>query len=175
MTSLKWNSLISGTSQGLALVGGVAMVMMMMHIVTDVALKYFLNDPIDGTTEIVAAYYMVATVFLPLAYVTLTEGHLIVELFTSKISERPLNLLTAFTGLLTLAYLSFVIYCTGEEAILRTKSGEAWETSVDLVAVWPSRWLLPIGLTAMAVVVLKITINHFRSELSVTSKPDDGE
>ena len=60
-------------------------------------------------------------------------------------SGRALQLLTGFTGLATLAYLLFVIYCTGEEAILRTREGEAWETSVDLVAVWPSRWLLPIS------------------------------
>jgi hypothetical protein len=60
----------------------------------------------------------------------------------------------AFGGLVTLAYLLFVIYCTADEAVLRTIDGEAWETSVDLVAVWPSRWLLPIGLGAMAAVVL---------------------
>jgi TRAP-type C4-dicarboxylate transport system permease small subunit len=148
--------------RALAFAGGVAMILMMAHIVIDVAMKFFFNDPIDGTTEIVAAYYMVAIVFLPLAYVTFTEGHLFVELFTARMSGRPLTLLTGFTGLFTLAYLTFAIYYTGEEAILRTRDGEAWETSVDLVAIWPSRWLLPLGLAAMAVVVLVQSIGQLR-------------
>lgn len=138
----------------LAIIGGVAIVFMMLHIVADVAMKYLLNDPIDGTTEIVAAYYMVSAVFLPLAYVAFTSGHLVVELFTRRLRDYPLRLLIGFTGLATLAYLIFVMYHTAVEAVRRTKEGEAWETSVDLLAVWPSRWLLPIGLAAMAIYVL---------------------
>jgi len=148
--------------RGLAIVGGIAMALMMIHIVVDVSMKYFFNDPIDGTTEIVAAYYMVSTVFLPLAYVTFTQGHLIVELFTGRITGRWLSLLTAFTGTVTFVYLLFMIYCTVDEAVLRTQDGEAWETSVELVAVWPSRWLLPIGLGAMALVVLVQSFRRFR-------------
>ena len=149
----------------LAIAGGIALTLMMVHIVVDVAMKYLFNDPIDGTTEIVAAYYMVSTVFLPLAYVTATKGHLIVELFTTRLTGRKLDLLTALTGLITLAYLAFLIYCTLDEAILRTIDGEAWETSVDLVAVWPSRWLLPIGLGGMAIVVILQTYRRFRDGL----------
>ena len=163
MISLKAGKIPESLGRILAIFGGVAIVMMMVHIVTDVVLKHLLNDPIDGTTEIVAAYYMVSTVFLPLAYVTFTEGHLIVELFTSKLSGRPLRLLTAISGVATIAYLLFLIYCTVDEAILRTLDGEAWETSVDLVAVWPSRWLLPVGMSAMAIVVAAQTVRWLRA------------
>ena len=77
---------------------------------------------------------------------------------------RRLELLTAFGGVLTLAYLLFVIFFTADEAIIRTIDNEAWETSVDLVAVWPSRWLLPIGLGAMALVVFIQTVRQLRGE-----------
>lgn len=147
--------------EGLAVAGGVALVLMMLHIVADVATKYLFNDPIDGTTEIVAAYYMVAVVFLPLAYVTFAEGHLIVELFTVRMSGRPLAALVGCAGLVTLLYLLFLAYHTGVEAVRRTGEGEAWETSVDLVAVWPSRWFLTIGLAAMALYVLLALVRHF--------------
>lgn len=150
------------------------MVLMKLHIVADVALKYLFNDPIDGTTEIVAAYYMVAVVFLPLAYVTIKEGQLVAELFTSKMSGRPLTLLIGVTGLVTLAYLLFVVYYTAVEAIRRTDEGEAWETSVELVTVWPSRWVLPVGLAAMAVYVLIHAIAHLRGKVTPdqTAGPD---
>ncbi len=148
--------------EGMAICGGIAMVLMMLHIVADVATKYLFNDPIDGTTEIVAAYYMIAVVFLPLAYVTFREGQLIVELFTGWMSKRPLSLLNGFAGIVSLAYLAFLIQHTAAEAIRRTIEGEAWETSVELVAVWPSRWMLPIGLAAMALYVLIETIRNLR-------------
>ena len=162
MNPLSAGKVPEALGQALAILGGVAMTLMMVHIVVDVFMKHFLNDPIDGTTEIVAAYYMVATVFLPLAYVTFAKGHLVVELFTGRMTGRPLHFLTAFGGAVTLAYLLFVIYCTVDEAILRTIDGEAWETSVDLVAVWPSRWFLPVGLGAMAVVVVVQMLRQFR-------------
>ncbi len=158
----------------LMILGGIATIMMMLHIVADVILKHTLNDPIDGTTEIVAAYYMVASVFLPLAYVTFTEGHLIVELFTSKLSGRPLRLLSAFAGAVTVLYLLFLIVYTADEAILRTRDGEAWETSVELVAVWPSRWLLPIGLTAMGIVVIAQIIRWLRDDRADEIRPSPG-
>ena len=107
MISLKAGKYPEALGRILMILGGVATIMMMLHIVADVILKHTLNDPIDGTTEIVAAYYMVASVFLPLAYVTFTEGHLIVELFTSKLSGRPLRLLSAFAGAVTVLYLLF--------------------------------------------------------------------
>lgn len=154
MKPLNADRLAEALGRALAILGGVAMTLMMGHIVIDVFLKHVFNDPIDGTTEIVAAYYMVATVFLPLAYVTFAKGHLAVELFTGRMSGTGLRYLMVFGGAATLAYLLFVIYCTIDEAILRTIDGEAWETSVDLVAVWPSRWLLPLGLGAMALIVV---------------------
>jgi TRAP-type C4-dicarboxylate transport system permease small subunit len=164
MNSLKAGKYPEALGRILMIIGGIAMVMMMLHIVTDVVLKHTLNDPIDGTTEIVAAYYMVALVYLPLAYVTFSEGHLIVELFTSKMSGRPLRLLTAISGVVTVFYLFFLIFVTVDEAVLRTLDGEAWETSVDLVAVWPSRWLLPIGLTAMGLIVIAQVIRWRRGD-----------
>jgi len=151
----------------LALVGGVMIIAMMLHIVADVAMKYLLNDPIDGTTEIVAAYYMVGVVFLPLCYVTFTSGHIVVETFTQRLAARPLRLITACAGLATLGYLSFITYYTVIEALRRTEEGEAWETSVDLVAVWPSRWLLPIGLAAMALYVLFDVVQRLRGKASL--------
>ena len=161
MASFKPERPLKRLGEGLAVAGGVALVLMMLHIVADVATKYLFNDPIDGTTEIVAAYYMVAVVFLPLAYVTFAEGHLIVELFTARLRGRPLAGLVGCAGLVTLADLLFFVYHTGVEAVRRTREGEAWETSVELVAVWPSRWILTVGLAAMALYVALALVRHF--------------
>lgn len=162
-------SIIHKTASVLAVIGGVAIMGMMGLIVADVAMKYLFNDPIDGTTAVVAAYFMVALVFLPLAYVTRTSGHLYVELFTQNLSERGRRPLYIVNGVLILAYLVFIIIFTTIEAVRRTAEGEAWETAADLMAVWPSRWLLPLGLAAMVVVV---AVNLWRLS---RRQDDDGD
>ena len=136
------DKLLKSLANVLAWAAGAAMLLMMAHIVADVAMKYALNDPIDGTTEVVAAYYMAATVFLPLAYVAVSGEHLDVTLFTQRLSGLPLKLLSLFGLLATVLYLGFVCYHGVIEAVRRTAEGEAWETSVTLLAVWPSRWFL---------------------------------
>ena len=103
---------------------------------------------------------MVALVFLPLAYVTMTSGHLFVELFIQKLSPKGLRPFNIVNGILTLSYLVFIIVFTAIEAVRCTEEGEAWETAADLMAVWPSRWLLPIGLAAMATIILIALWRH---------------
>lgn len=158
--------LLEALANLLALAAGAAMVLMMAHIVADVAMKYVLNDPIDGTTEVVAAYYMAAIVFLPLAYVAVLGEHLDVTLFTQRLSGLPLKLLSVLGLLATALYLGFIGYHGVIEALRRTAEGEAWETSVKLLAVWPSRWFLPIGAGAMGLYVLVATVRALRGATS---------
>ena len=127
--------------EGLAVAGGVALVLMMLHIVADVATKYLFNDPIDGTTEIVAAYYMVAVVFMPLAYVTFAEGHLIVELFTSRMSGRPLAALIGCAGLITLAYLLFLAWKIANAAA--PSGGRATGSPMTFLQAAAFQWVNP--------------------------------
>ena len=39
--------------------------LMMAHVTIDVTGRYVFNRPLDGTTEIVAAYYMVMVAYAP--------------------------------------------------------------------------------------------------------------
>lgn len=161
--------LLKALANFLALAAGAAMVLMMAHIVADVAMKYLLNDPIDGTTEIVAAYYMAATVFLPLAYVAVAGEHLDVTLFTQRLRGRGLRLLSLLGLVATALYLGFICYHGVVEALRRTAEGEAWETSVRLLAVWPSRWFLPIGAGAMGLYILLAAVRTLRGATSVAA------
>ena len=76
--------LLDKSTDATSAIAGVFVVVMMLHIVADVLAKWLFNYPIVGTLEIVANYYMVALIFLPLAYVQRAGGHIIVE-----VEERP--------------------------------------------------------------------------------------
>ncbi len=138
----------------LAGVACLAALAMVFHVTADVLSKFFLNDPLDGTLEIVAGYYMVIVIFFPLAQVTLKEGQIFVELFTRKLSKRALAGIDAGAGVLTLFYVGVLTWQTGAEAVHRTSEGEVWSFGAGDFLIWPSRWILTIGVGLMVVYVV---------------------
>ena len=135
----------------LAWCAGLLIIVMMVHVAADVFGRLVLRAPIDGTIEWVAGYYMVAVVFFPLAYVSRGEGHILIELFTSKLPARARAALDCMAATLTFIYVGLMAWQTGMEAIEQTEGRETWETADDLITIWPSRWLLPIGCAMMAI------------------------
>jgi TRAP-type C4-dicarboxylate transport system permease small subunit len=143
----------------------VAMVLisvMMLHITLDVVGKYLFNAPIEGTLETVALYYMVAIVFLPLAYSTHSGGQIVVELFTRNLSDRTVQSIDGAIGLFAFAFLGLFAWQTGLEAVARTDSGEVRETATSVISIWPSRWLPVIGYGTMALYFLVRGIEDLR-------------
>lgn len=128
--------------------------LMMLHIAIDVAGRVIFNQPLSGTTEIVSAYYMVAVAYLPLAWIARKDDHIVVELFTRKVSGRSRLYLDIFTHTVTLAYISFFAWQTSLAAMEETHVNEQWESAHGFIMVWPSRWLLPVSAFMMAAYLL---------------------
>ena len=68
--------------------GEIVVAVMCLHIVAEIVANAVFRSPIDGTPEIVARWYMVAIVFLPLAFLHLRGEHISADLFTSKLGPR---------------------------------------------------------------------------------------
>ena len=146
--SIQWPSNI------LAYFGGVFIVLMMLQIVADVVGREMFGLPIDGTLEIVSFYYMVAVTFFPLAFVSHGEGHITVELFTRGLPRRGLAGLEVAVGLACLAFVVLFVYQTWIAALDSFETGEMWETSDDLITIWPSRFALPVGAALMGIYLI---------------------
>src|SRR5262245_13352289 len=56
-------------------------VLMMLHVTVDVVGRYAFNRPLDGTTEIVAAYYMVVIAYAPWAWIAARDNHIVAGMF----------------------------------------------------------------------------------------------
>lgn len=145
---------LSYASNFLLVLGGIATTLMMLHIGADIVGKYFFNYPIPATLEIVAWYYMVAAIFFPVAYVQLHRKHLMVELFTQKMSANRVAALEVVTASISLLYIGTLFFLTLQTAIKETANGEAQDATFFDLAVWPSRWILPIALGVMAIIVV---------------------
>jgi TRAP-type C4-dicarboxylate transport system permease small subunit len=141
--------LIDVSSKAMTRFAGLVIMLMTVHITADVAAKYLFNNPIDGTLEFVAAYYMVIIVFFPLAFVTHHEGHIKVELFTRAMPERRILRLESVIAVVGFLYMGLLTVGAVDEALFKTAIRDTWETADDVLEVWPSRWIVPIGCLAM--------------------------
>ena len=129
--------------------GGVAIVLMMVQIMVEVVLRSLFKTTIPGTEETVSAYYMIGCAFLPLAWVQRERAHVKVEVFTLWMSPRVAAAFDAGVMLLCAAATAVFAWAAAGKAIAMTAAGEILIGAADVV-VWPSRWIVPVGLAAMA-------------------------
>ncbi len=144
--------------------GLAAAFLMMVHVTADVAGRTVLNRPIDGTTEIVAAYYMVAVAYLPWAWVARNDGHIKVELFMSFLPDRVVWWIEIFVKALTAFYVAVFAWRSSLRAMQQTGLGEMWLAGTTYIPVWPSRWILPIAGSLMCLyLILRIVSDVTRN------------
>ena len=155
----------------LMLLGGICVVLLMLHVVADVALKYFAHRPIVGTLEIVSWYYMVGIAFLPVAWVQWQRRHLMVEMFTMRMSHRATAILDGVVAILTLAYVSTLTVLVYQQAVEATARNEIQDVTFFDMPVWPSRWILVVAFGAMTLVIVLQAIIDFRFGLAGKGTP----
>ncbi len=153
------DALVRRAANGLAILGGVCVLLMMTQIVLDVALSYLFNIPIPGNLQIVSAYYMVGVVFLPLALVELRREHIAADFFVQMLPKRMQSYIYAGGCLVSAAFFGILAYQTLLDAIGATRSGEMMMGNI-YVTIWPARWALPVG---FFVILLAVLIHGWRA------------
>lgn len=140
-------------SLGLATIGAVALIFMMLHIVLDVFMKYAFRAPVQGTLEIVSHYYMIIVVFLPLALVEWRRESIVVDVFFNMF-PRGLKLVSViFSLIISVAIFAALAYRSTLDALHAQSIGELAMGSA-MIVIWPSRWALPIGFASSSLVCL---------------------
>lgn len=165
---------LAGASAVLAWAGGVALILMMLHISADVIARYIFNSPLHGTVEIVSGYYMVAVVFLPLAMIERRNAHIVVELVTQHFPRRAQEWLIGLVALVSAAYFAAFAWQTWSDALKQYRIGEVALGTVE-VTIWPTRFYLPIGCGLIALVLLYKALRLFAADRSVIMRGDAAE
>ncbi len=137
-------------NRALLVLSGGMILAMMMHICIDVAARFFLKRPLVGTTEFVTYYYMVACIFLALPVVQEHNGHIAVELLTTRLGARASAAVEAFAHLAVAVFTGLVAWKAAEVAMKQTAVREtAWVDAIKL-ETWPARWFVVMGAAVMA-------------------------
>jgi TRAP-type mannitol/chloroaromatic compound transport system permease small subunit len=151
---LRWLEIPINLLLWIALIAGF---LMMIHVGADVTGRTAFNHPLHGTTEIVSGWYMVAICYLPWAWLTRNDNHIVAGIFERVGTAWFGYWVEVLVKVFMLVYVVIFGWQTALRAIAQTRAGEVWEAAGGFIPVWPSRWMLPIAAGFMAIyLVLRI-------------------
>lgn len=141
----KIDSLLDWWSRVLVTFAVCAGVLMMLHVSLDVFFRTVVNDPLPGTNETVAAYYMILATFMPLAYLGLTDTNISVDIFTQDLRGSPKKWLEVVIQLICIIYAAVFTWQSWISAMRRMARNEVLEIPHGFLTAWPSRFILPVA------------------------------
>ncbi len=144
---------IRAIALALAVVAGIALLLMMIQTVVDVTMNNLFGGPIEGNLEIMSVYHMVALVFLPLAIVELKHEHITVDLLVRLFPTGVRRVTDTLGYLVSALFFGILMWQTWVDAWESFQMGEILMTSI-LITIWPAKFSLPIGFAAVMLVSL---------------------
>lgn len=163
----KWLTItVRSVDRTLIIVASVGLVAMMLHISIDILSSLLLNAPVAVTSAIVTEYYMIAVAFLPILTAELRGAHIGVNLLTQRLPpavERALE--TVVLAIMAGVYLLLTAQTWGQAMSKFAISAYMVEQTTKIY-VWPSHFVLPIALGAMALLLLA------KVALRMTGRPE---
>jgi TRAP-type C4-dicarboxylate transport system permease small subunit len=147
---------INQLTKALGMVAGISVAMMMVHVMADVLGKYLLHMPVPSTAEVVANYYIIACVFLSLAYIEARESAISVDLVYDHVGPAAKRLMRKIGQIATLFFYTGLGWFSWDVAMRAYRVGETMD-GLWRVTTWPAKFILPIGL-ALACMILIVKI-----------------
>lgn len=135
---------------GLAVIGAVATIMLMLHVVADIALRNLRNTPIPATYEVVTNYYMIALAFVPLAWLEKTGGMVQVEVINGALSPFMMRVSNMLVAVISAGIYVTLAWVTYQVAMRNTAIGSFLVSNQMRVPTWPAYWLPPLGFALAA-------------------------
>jgi TRAP-type C4-dicarboxylate transport system permease small subunit len=111
-------------------------------------------------------YYMVAIIYLPLAWVTRADGHIAAQIFTQYMKPQHRQWLEGVIHVLLCIFMLFLTWQTGREAVKMTIVNEVHQAADAFFWIWPARWYLPIGSALMSVYALTMAVQKLFGEVA---------
>ncbi|WP_432697921.1 TRAP transporter small permease [Marinobacterium sp. YM272] len=142
------------TAQGVALLGALGILAMMVHITLDVVLRSSISFSIPATQELVTRYYMITLALLPLAWVERKRSMIFVEAFSGLFGSRGLRIVDCFVALFSAAIYAVLTVATWDKAMEQYDIGSYVMSLNFPMPVWPTYLILPVAFALSTLVTL---------------------
>lgn len=154
----KWIKFVDSASARIVIIPGIVLLLMMIQIVIDVALRNVAQIAVPGTLEFTSYWWMPAIVFLALAAAQAKNEHLQVTLVTERFAPRVRRaalIISLTVTALTLVCLVWFAWRSGLDAYEINQSAVG---SIP-IPIWPARLAAAVGLAAY---LLQVALSLYR-------------
>lgn len=144
-------TVIDRLAKGMHAIASACLVFLIVSAAGDVLLRALTGQGLRGAIEY-GEVVLVAFAFLGLAHTQQRDGHVAVELVTSRFSPRVAALMELMAFAIALVFLAWMAWASVGEAINSVQSGE-YRYGVVQAPVWPARLAIATGLAVLSAVV----------------------
>jgi TRAP-type C4-dicarboxylate transport system permease small subunit len=150
-------------------VAAVVTLVLLAHMVADVAGRYLANRPIAGTLEYVTYWWMPLIVFLALGWAQYRSEHINVTLLTETLSDRSRRVAeTLADGLSAVVVIILGVFAfQGAEHAFEISEAALGTATV---LIWPAKFIVVVGLVGL---LLQLAATVYRRW--TTGVPDAAE
>ncbi len=148
--------------KGGAYLAGLLLASLVILILTEIFLRYFFDISTMIADEY-SGYLYLASIFLGLAYTFAGDGHIRINIVTSRLSKSVNGFIDTVAAIITLAVLSFVLYRT----ILFTYDAYELEMLSEAVSETPlylTQIVMPIGTSLFILAVIAFIIKRLKND-----------
>ncbi len=139
----KFMEIVSGFDEKMAVFAGWVIIIMMLTISYDVAMRYIFNAPTTWSFEI-NRYMLIMVVFFGGPWTLPAGGHVAVDIFTENASEKNRALMEVITSIMAIVYM-MMFFMESTAFTLDAWRGNIRSTEYLGWPLWPVRSFLMIG------------------------------
>lgn len=165
---VRWVDRLSGA---LMVVSTIALALMALNIIIDVAGRAVWNTPVTGTLELTATWWMPALVLLAFGFTERKQEHIKVTLLVEALPHRMRQIVEGSLSLVSILLLALLTFHTFSNAIYSW--GISLSTSGTLILpIWPMKFVAALGLTILLLQFLASAYRYFAGLLPLEESSD---
>ncbi|MCF8095451.1 MAG: TRAP transporter small permease [Desulfobacteraceae bacterium] len=149
--------LIEAVSRSLAIAASLVLGALMLLTVADVTLRWLLNHPIIGTTEITESM-MACIAFFALAWCAAEKSHLKVDMLIDRFSPRIQGVMDSVTTLAGLCFVALIGWRSLLEGIAVWQLKQT--SSLIKIPIYPFYYVIAAGCTMLCLVMASQLVEH---------------
>lgn len=142
--------------------GAAAALGMVVNVFLDVAMRFGLNTPIQGTNQFVSFWWMLPLVFFGLAAAQHYGEHTDLPIVYERLDPRGQQIMAILALICTAIFVALIGWAGLNNALEQMLVGE-YDSSTG-VTVWPPRFAIPLACLAFLLVIvaniLQLTFNR---------------
>lgn len=157
------SNLIDKLCKGGAYLSGLLLVSLVCLILTEIFLRYFFDISTMIADEY-SGYLYLASIFLGLAYTFSKDGHIRINIITSKLSKNANGFIDVIASIITLGVLFFILYRT----ILFAYDAYELEMLSEAVSETPlylTQIVMPLGTSLFILAVISFIIKRLKNDI----------